>query len=190
VREPGDTVLWRFVEHGHVRHAVAATLVDLDAERVVLWVPAGTETRFTHGPPLRRSDPAPPVERGTWRNSCLRVTPHGAAHSLWLFFGPDGAFGRWYVNLQAPLRETPLGFDTADHALDVVVEPDGAWSLKDEHHLAEAVELGAYSGAEAAAIRREAERVVERWPFPTGWEDWRPPAAWPLPALPAGWDAV
>ena len=33
-------------------------------------------------------------------------------------------------------------------------------------------------------------RIVEEWPFPTGWEDWRPDPGWEPPTLPAGWDTV
>ena len=31
-------------------------------------------------------------------------------------------------------------------------------------------------------VRAEAARVLEEWPFPTGWEDWRPDPSWPVPA--------
>jgi hypothetical protein len=43
---------------------------------------------------------------------------------------------------------------------------------------------------DAAAVRAEAARVLEEWPFPTGWEDWRPDPYWPIPQLPVGWDRV
>ena len=36
----------------------------------------------------------------------------------------------------------------------------------------------------------EANRVLDEWPFPTGWEDWQPDPAWSLPTLPEGWDVV
>ena len=37
------------------------------------------------------------------------------------------------------------------------------------------------------AIRAEGERVIAEWPFPTGWEAWRPDPAWPTPVLPTDW---
>ena len=43
---------------------------------------------------------------------------------------------------------------------------------------------------DAAAVRDEAARVLAAPPWPTGWEDWRPDPAWPLPALLPGWDVV
>jgi hypothetical protein len=41
---------------------------------------------------------------------------------------------------------------------------------------------------DAAAARAEGERVIAEWPFPTGWEDFRPDPAWQLPRLPEGYD--
>ena len=99
----------------------------------------------------------------------------------------------WYINLQAPLRATPLGWDTTDYALDVVISPDlktGRW--KDEDQLSELVRAGYFSEGEAAEFYREGERVLaaaragER-PFSEGWERWRPDESWLVPALPAGW---
>jgi hypothetical protein len=40
------------------------------------------------------------------------------------------------------------------------------------------------------AVRAEGERVLAAWPFPTGWEEFRPDPAWPLPGLPEGWEHV
>jgi len=99
----------------------------------------------------------------------------------------EWAFLAWYVNLQAPLVVRGDRFDTTDHALDVVVEPDGSWFWKDENELAEAVALGILTEAEAAGVRAEGERVIAECLWPTGWEAWRPRDDWhPLP-LPADW---
>jgi hypothetical protein len=101
----------------------------------------------------------------------------------------------WYVNLQDPLARTPLGFDTTDHALDVVIELDRSlWRWKDEGELANAVRDGLFTRAEAAGFRAWGERAVERIlseepPFDRGWEDWRPDPTWPIPKLRPGWDA-
>ena len=39
----------------------------------------------------------------------------GAAHSVELLWNAEtGQFLCWYINLQEPLRRTPLGFDTMD----------------------------------------------------------------------------
>ena len=102
----------------------------------------------------------------------------------------------WYVNLQDPLARTSIGFDTVDHALDVVVELDrSSWRWKDEDELAEAVDDGLFTPAEAADFRAWGERAVERIlssepPFDRNWDGWRPDPGWGVPELPDGWDRV
>ena len=112
----------------------------------------------------------------------LKLHRFGTHHSLWYF--EDG----WYVNLEEPWRASSVGWDTRDLALDIVVERDGSWRWKDEDHLAAAVERGWITPEKASAVRAEGERVLAAWPFPTGWEDWRPDPRWEVPHLPAGWD--
>ena len=125
-----------------------------------------------------------------WRgNDSLRIAIPGAAHSVLLWW-VEGELQGWYVNLETPLRRTSIGFDYLDQKLDLVVRTDGSWRWKDEHELAEAVELGILDRDEAAAVRAEGERVLAAWPFPTGWEEWRPDPEWEAPRLPAGWDRV
>ncbi|HSP74054.1 MAG TPA: hypothetical protein VLN26_16905 [Gaiellaceae bacterium] len=50
--------------------------------------------------------------------------------------------------------------------------------------------LGVFDDAAAAEVRAEGERVIAAWPFPTGWEDWRPDPAWTPPELPEDWHVV
>ena len=77
------------------------------------------------------------------------------------------------------MRRTPLGFDSMDHMLDIVIEPDLSWRWKDEGQLAEAVSIGLVTQAWANEVRRKGERMIERLearrpPFCDGWETWRP----------------
>jgi len=69
------------------------------------------------------------------------------------------------------------------------VERDGSWRWKDEDELAVAVEVGFFTAEQAASFRAEGERVIAEWPFATGWEDWQPDPSWPVPSLPADWEA-
>jgi predicted RNA-binding protein associated with RNAse of E/G family len=120
------------------------------------------------------------------------IHERGASHSVYVQWDRDGEFVGWYANLEEPWRDTTLGFDTTDHLLDVWVDPDRSWRLKDEDHLAEAVEIGLLSQGKARAIRAEAERAIERvdaWrsPFDESWEHWQPDPGWPLPHVPDGW---
>jgi hypothetical protein len=109
---------------------------------------------------------------------------------------PDGSPRGWYVNLQAPLVRTPLGFDTVDHALDVVIPLDrSSWAWKDEDELAHAIALGLFTEQDAAWFRHWGERGVEHVllgqpPFDRDWTGWRPDPAWARPELPHGWDVT
>jgi len=100
------------------------------------------------------------------------------------------------VNLEAPWRRHRLGFDSEDHLLDVVIEPDlSAWKWKDEDELAWAVTDGRYTEADAERFRSEGLRAVDHLmrrepPLDEPWERWRPDPSWPLPTLPEGWDEV
>ena len=198
-RRLGDrlkSALFRSVYRGRVRWVMPHVIVDETPELAVLYVPPGTRGRRPHRPFI--DDPSQlhtlrwnHVEHIWTGSHALRLLRPGAAHCLYLFWAEDDwAFQGWYVNLQAPFRRTPCCFDTRDHALDVVVEPDGTWRWKDEEHLELATHLGAFTEEEATEIRAEGERVIAAWPFPTGWEGWRPGPAWPAPSLPDGWDAL
>jgi uncharacterized protein len=197
----GDLAVLRFRPGGRTSFVRPVTVVEDTRQRSVLFLRAGTPTKvrvYADGSTIVRDTPY--AERwarpwllgdGTWGpNHTLLVTAAGAAHSIWHFWSTDWDFLGWYVNLQTPLVRTQVGFDTVDHVLDLVVEPDGTVSWKDEAELAVAVEVGRFSASDAAAIRAEGERVLAARPWPTGWERWRPDPAWPIPGLPTGWDAV
>ena len=90
----------------------------------------------------------------------LEIVRENEAHSIWAMWRAGGRpFLCWYVNLQAPIRRAPNGIVTRDHALDIVVAPDGQWRWKDEDHLARMEELGWMTPGEAAGVRAEGERV-------------------------------
>ena len=124
------------------------------------------------------------------RTQRLRLVREGDAHTIELFWDEGWEFIGWYVNLQAPLVLRGSCFDMTDLDLDITVRPDGTWEWKDEDGFVEMQELGIVDAAAAAEIRAEGERVVAARPWPTGWEDWRPPPDWgPLP-LPDDWHVV
>jgi Protein of unknown function (DUF402) len=169
----------RSVYGGRVRWAFPHRLIADDGERLVLFLAPGA-----HGVQMGRDADGRYLERWVrgddphdhiWSSRhALKLIRRGEAHSLEVLWDDDWTFEGWYVNLQAPLVETRDGFDTTDWALDIVVEPNGAWHWKDEDDFAEAQALGVFSAEEAAAVRAEGERVIAAKPWPTGWEDWRP----------------
>jgi RimJ/RimL family protein N-acetyltransferase len=191
----GTPLLLRSIHAGRVRWAFPHRFAGLDGGRILLHCCPGSEGRRLRPGPDGRA----PVERMVrgdapgavvWKwTHVLRMTDPAAMHSVDLYW-EDGRFLGWYVNLQAPLLPSRLGYDTTDLALDVWVEPDGTWSWKDEDDLAALVDHGILDVAGAAAVRREGERVIAERPWPTGWESWRPPPDWTAQTLPDGWDVV
>jgi hypothetical protein len=195
VRQVGDPVLLRSVYKGRVRFAFTHRLAVVDGERLGFYGCPGTPGvwmgRDLDGRYLERwargDDPVPHV----WADHhALRLVRPGVAHTVEIFWDESWEFRFWYANLQAPVRETPLGYDTTDWALDVWAAADGEPCWKDEDDFAEAVELGIFTKKQAAAVRSEGERVVADPPWPTGYEDWRPPPEWTPPELPEDWDVV
>ncbi len=187
---PGDPVLFRSVYDGQVQSAGPMRYVGESDGRHVLYVRPGDEhrRRSTWSVWDRDAVPAPHVWERT--HVLWHVREGEDLHGLALFWDVDWRFLGWYVNLQAPLVVRGDRFDTTDWALDVWVEPDGRWEWKDDDHFAAAVSRGFLAGETAAEIRAEGERVIAGKPWPTGWEDWRPPPEWePLP-LPEDWHVV
>lgn len=200
----GDTALLRYRRLGPVTYALPTTVVEDDANLTMLYLRPGTAIKrrvLADGRPTPRNIPyaeqaALPViiGDGHWiGNHALILIRPGDAHDIRLFWSEnDWTFRGWYVNLQRPVSRVRVGFDTADHVLDVFVEPDGSWHWKDEDELAAAVEIGRFTTAEAATIREEGQRVIERietwnWPFDAGYERWCPDRSWPIPAMPDDW---
>ena len=197
----GDTILLREIHHGRIRVARPATLVRDAAYLVAAYLALGMRWKrpvdARTGARMRMPATAWPLQDAGWeRSRWLQLIEPGVAHAIHLWWlPPDWRFGGWYVNLQEPVRRGPLGFDYMDHMLDIVIGPDLSWRWKDEDELAEAVSVGLVTQAWAAEVRREGERVFERLerrqaPFCDGWEEWQPDPAWPLPALPSGWDRL
>jgi hypothetical protein len=200
--EPGETIALRDVLRGRVFAARPATIVRDDETGWMLFLPVGNRW---YGPDAEKDSwvrlKAPgtswALRPRTWTDAhVLSFAFPDAGHAVLHFWDEDWKPLCWYVNVEAPLRRFPLGLDTFDHDLDVVVEPDrSAWRWKDEDDVALGIEVGAYTTDDAGAFRREGERGLRRVldrepPFDREWSDWRPDPRWPVPELPAGWDRV
>jgi hypothetical protein len=200
----GDCVVLRAV--GPLMVGKPAVVVEDCAERVMLYVPDGTRWFAPTGP-----TPPPEGRIGLirafaggdlkltgrlipWRNHVLHLLLPGQQFSVWLFWSPEWEFLSYYVNLETPFTRSAVGFDSCDHVLDVCVRPDRTWYYKDLDELDVCVEVGLMSVVLADRVRRDAAQaiaLIEGWqaPFDAGLEEWRPDPAWPVPALPPGWDA-
>ena len=202
---PGETVVWRYTRPRHPSESVRPMrVVRDDSHGLVAWMPAGTPLLrpvLADGGDLRS---VPVAERfdidrygranrlDTWHgHGILKVAPAGEPWSVWLFWGDDGDFRGWYVNLESVHERRDHEVVTQDHVLDLVVQPDRNVARKDEDELAAAVVAGRFTAAEAADIEADAaavEDVVRRWesPFCDGWA---PDPMWSRPQLPAAYVA-
>jgi hypothetical protein len=196
----GETILLREVHEGRVWTARPGIVVEDRAGLLVVYIPVGTLWKVPvaeRGEMLERRQNGWTLTHHLWgRGSMLWLMPPGVAHAVHLWWhAPERRFGGWYINLQDPIRRTPLGVDFLDQHLDVVIDPDLSWRWKDEDEFTRAIEIGLLTAHQAAAIRAEAERVIGRIearlpPFCDGWEEWQPDPRWLIPTLPAGWDTV
>jgi len=185
----GDDVVLRYITRdGRPGMSWAARLVDDRADVVALFLPRGTpHKRWAHTSGGRA------LADTAWSTDTLRLMHPRQPYSIWLSWGDAGAFRGYYVNLEEPFRRTPIGFDTNDHQLDIVVTPDLRWSMKDENVVAERERDGSFSAEFLAELRRHADRAVgsiERRdpPFDGSWLAWRPDHSWPTPTLHPRWN--
>ncbi len=203
--QPGDVIVLRGVWWGRIWDARPLVVVHDLPNEIALFMPVGAQ--WMKATSADRSALRFPTSSGMdwelaaisprWKANILRLSTPGSDHSVLLIWDEDFHEMRlWYVNLEAPLRRTSVGFDYQDQILDVEVSPDrSTCRWKDEDELQEAVDLGVVSAQRAAELRAEGESVIERMeanepPFNQGWEHWRPNPAWPVPELPAGWDVI
>jgi len=191
----GDVVLYRNVFRGRVRGCFPCHYVGRWDARHGLYRQPGTQCKRSMSTEDRsyaqRLIADGPAFGFVWtRTHRLGFVREGDAHTIELFWNEAWEFLGWYVNLQAPLVVRGDRFDFTDFELDIAVSPDGTWEWKDEDGFAEMQQLAILDAAAAAEVRAEGERVIAEKPWPTGWEDWRPPPEWgPLP-LPEDWHVV
>lgn len=193
----GTPIVLREVRQGQTWSAKPVTVVQDAPELVALWMAPGTRWLRPQRPDGGRVGVVN-VLRDAWvlgdamwqGGGALILQIPTAGHALIGFWDANGQLDSWYLNLQAPLRRTPLGFDTLDHILDIVVSRDRrSWEWKDEAPLAEAVSRGLVTPEAAHAIRTEGEHALQlllagQPPFAPPWEQWTPDPAWRIPTLP------
>jgi len=200
--KPGESIVLRGVWRQRLWFACPVNVVQDSPPLIALYWRAGTGVKIPKDrsiilQAMSSTEQLEIVDKTWTRTDVLMLTAPGASHSVYAMWEEGHTrFQCWYVNLEEPLRRTPVGFDTMDHLLDIVISSDRSeWSWKDEDEFSEAIALGVYSTEEARAIRAEGERVIDLMqanqpPFCDGWENWSPPKEWEIPTLPTGWDDI
>jgi hypothetical protein len=196
-------VLWRSRPLGAVGYVLSANLVEEGPSFVALYQPPGAPLKRRIG---RRGGPGGRnLLPGSWTGEhldaawggpgTLRLHPVGSTFSVLRKWNEAAAcYEGWYVNFERPWRQTPVGFDSRDDVLDLVVADDlSGWRLKDEDELAWSVEVGNLSEPDRSEVLRGAEQVAKiiesrEWPFiEAPWTSFAPDPLWPLPEMPAAW---
>lgn len=195
--ERGEAAVSRFLWFGQVAAAKPVTVVEDTDDLVALYIAPGTRFKRVGADPKVHALASRRwrLVDDVWTARTLVLTRPGAAHCILGFWPKDGGdLVTWYVNLEDPLRHSPLGFDGRDVFLDILIKPNGSWRWKDEDEFAQAQHLGLLSRSEAAAIRAEGERVIEDAESSNAWwlqwRAWTPDPFWQTPELLRGWDAV
>ena len=196
----GRTVDLRYVlTDGRIEMCWPCRVIQDSDDLVALFIAAGTKYKANpkRTAAEKRRAPSPRIPTGelVWRTDTLRLMLPGRAHSVSLFW-TEGAdcrrLLRFFINMEEPFRRTPLGFDTQDHTLDIVVQPDLSWAWRDEEELANHVKEGFFTKSLAEAVRDEGLKVVEEFrcgahPCLTDWPEWAPESDWEIPVVSERW---
>jgi hypothetical protein len=205
----GDQILWTYTNPAHpgLLDQRPVTVIADDDRHLAVWLESGTPMLhhvLADGSGIRTADgPArfgAPRAQGCkrWQGAgIVAVFQPGADYSMWFFDNPNGTGRRdsFYVNLEEPFTRFDRGILTADHVLDIVVDAQGRYRLKDEDELEFALEAEMFSTEKVARIRAAADSAIadiEAWvfPFDSNYPDFQPDPEWPMPDLPveATWD--
>jgi hypothetical protein len=217
VRGPGNlfvagaTVVRRDVYGGRIWSATPKRVIADDGYSLVLarWPgvrmmgPVSWVASHRDGTGAQRLRAVRELASGHWdlapwiwsETTVLTLCEHGKSYSVERFLDADQNLRCWYVNFQRPYLRTGLGVDTFDLLLDLVVEPDGKYTWKDEDEYRHARRLRVVRDADHIRVLQAREEVVEllerrQGPFADSWQAWKLDPSWPLPRLPRGWQAA
>lgn len=186
-----------------LREARPCQVIEDTGRGLLVWLAAGTVLKAllprTGGQPRALAQQLATdwymSERTWWGDGALQwFPPDRAAYSVSWFFD-TGRFAGWYVNLEAPARRWSHGVDTSDHALDIWVNPDRTWRLKDEAEFTERTGHPWYwTHEQAHHIRATVDQVTTlvagaAYPFDGTWCEFTPDHNWPQPELPENWNS-
>ena len=139
---PGDAVLLRYLRNTPGDVIEPVRVVHDGDDYIALYLAVGTPLKVQatrDGQRLTREIPFVERERiiggfadADWTtNHVLMLHQPGRLSTIMLFWRDgDWELRNWYGNIQAPLKRTALGFDTADYLLDVWIDPDSGLGME------------------------------------------------------------
>jgi hypothetical protein len=195
----GDAIVRREVlNDGRPWLAHVVYVVEDSDDHLVTFTPSGAPFAFLDGHfPTETGRHPWHGQRDRWQgHGSLHIQRPGDEHAVWCFWsGPDRVLSTWYINLQEAFRRTPIGMDTQDLELDIVVSPDGSWQVKDADVMDQRVEEGRYTAEQVKRIFAVGDELVGRlhdgvWWWDEKWAAWEPDPQWGPVAPPDGWQQV
>lgn len=127
----------------------------------------------------------------TWRRTTL-ITHMRAEQffSVNRYVDPRQEAPPWYVNFEVPFRRTPIGVETFDVLLDLVIDADlSHYRWKDEDEYVHTRRLGVITEDVHHHVEQAREQVMAlartgEVPFAQDWSAWRSPDDSSPPDLP------
>jgi hypothetical protein len=186
---------------GRLQAALPMRVVEDRADRLVAWLAPRTEIMYWALPDGRDPRVVPLGERfrtplttaaRRWHGAgVLRVIPMQSTYQVLHFWGDDGTFSGWYINLEAPKTRRGTRLDTVDWHLDLWIDAAGVMRWKDEDEARAAVEAGHLPERDLELAWMTGQQIIEGssdWREVVGdWRSFRPPAGWLALDLPSGW---
>jgi protein associated with RNAse G/E len=137
------------------------------------------------------------LEKYIWHTNrfLILLEPEKFYSTIYIWNATSGEFVCYYINFQLPFHRTPLGFDTLDLDLDLVVDPSFNWEWKDEMEYQNGIRSGGIRPEWVGEVERAKSEVLERiekqiHPLDGSWLNFQPDPVWLLPHLPGNWDEV
>jgi hypothetical protein len=203
----GDNVLLRGVYDNRPTYVQSVRVIKDTPEETALFIWPGAECaapsgyiRYGHdswdrwaetlGNTLR-------LEKYLWHTNrfLILLEPEKFYSTIYIWNAASNRFICYYINFQLPFCRTPLGFDTLDLDLDIVIEASLNWKWKDEGEYRHGISAGGIRPEWVSEIENAQSEVFARmegraYPFDASWMNWQPDPTWSAPCLPENWDEV
>lgn len=210
--KPGAHVVVRGIVHNQVWIAHSALVVEDSFDRTLLLLVPGARCKFPAGLVERKYSDSknsnlsrweeqenPPWEMVDWvwqQTRFLRFTEPESYYSIAMVWDHESdEFYGWYVNFELPFRRSPIGFDTLDLELDLIINSDYSLQWKDTDQYEEAIQRGIVTASTAEQIAMARDEALEKIqqreePFGDRWLDWIPDRKWTVPDLHPDWQKL
>jgi protein associated with RNAse G/E len=206
----GDVVALRGIYNRRVSYMQSAVVVRDTPEEVALAILPGAECSaplgYIHGKHGASGhwDRWGEYKRGDWEMQkyiwhtnqlLILLQPEKYYASYYFWQAANNQFLYYYVNFQLPFRRSPIGFDSFDLELDIIIEPTYEWRWKDVDDYQMGIEEGILCQEWVQAIDAAKQEVFERlekraYPFDGAWLNWHPNPRWIPPKSPKNWQTV